>query len=50
MPSALYQILGTLLCGFILFIPVGIAYLIARSIQKRVQRRKEATESGTQVV
>jgi hypothetical protein len=50
MPGTLYKIFGSFLCGFILFIPVGIAYLIARSIQRRVQKRKEETETGTQVV
>lgn len=50
MASIGYQILGTMLCGFVLFIPIGIAYLIAKSIQRRVIKRKEDTESGTQVV
>lgn len=50
MASIGYQIFGAALCGFILFIPIGIAYLIARSIQRRIQRRKEETETGSQVV
>jgi hypothetical protein len=50
MPGTFYKIFGSALCGFLLFIPVGIAYLIARTIQKRVQKRKDETESGTQVV
>ena len=50
MPGTLYKIFGSALCGFILFSPIGIAYVIARAIQRRVRKRKEDTETGTQVV
>jgi hypothetical protein len=49
-PTWLYQIIGTFLCAFVLFIPVGIAYLIARRIQRAVWKRQEEKAEEAQPI
>ncbi|MBK5113377.1 MAG: hypothetical protein KGD59_11965 [Candidatus Heimdallarchaeota archaeon] len=36
-----WEFIGTILCGLIFAIPIGIAYFIVRFVQGRVEKRKE---------
>ncbi len=36
-----WQFIGTILCGFVLAIPIAIAFYIVRFVQGRVEKRKE---------
>jgi hypothetical protein len=44
-PQSFWWIVGSLLCGFILFIPIGLAYVLARRIQKTVIKRREERDN-----
>ena len=45
-----WTFLGTILCGFLFALPVVIGYLIYRSVQKRVEERKEKAKEKPSVV
>ncbi len=49
-PTAIWAILGTIMFGFLLFIPIGLVYWIVRSIQKSIERRRVREERTSYIV